>query len=369
LISFSPTTLCPLRYLAFVCLQLFITYSGRAQIQIRRIVIDGDTTKGTHAQIVRLAASSNDLVLDFVPINAPKDSIEYFYRLKPISDRWSPSFYPSAHYQDLSGGKYTFEIYAQTTRNRSAITQIVLEVEEAFWQEAWFWPSIMAYVLLIVGIGIYLFFLYDFRQKLKIQHVRNQIASDLHDEVGSNLNSIAIFAELLRKKAVQDPALLPLLDKITANSEETVTLMRDTVWAINPTNDSTEKLLERMRSFGAEVLAAKGIVFDFQATGHDAKIIFSMEQRRNLYLIYKEAINNIVKHAYATKVNVKCKITGSSGQFQMIIEDNGVGFDSTQVFEGNGLKNFKRRSEDDDLDVILTSQLHKGTQITILVLL
>lgn len=352
-----------------MCLHLFIIYGSTAQIQIRRIVIDGDSIQSTPAKVVRLAASSNDLVLDFVPINSPKDSIEYFYRLRPLSDRWSQSLYPSAHYQNLSGGNYTFEIYAQTTRNRSAVTQIRIEVQEAFWQEAWFWPSIVAYVLLIVGIGIYLFFLYDFRQKLKMQHVRNQIASDLHDEVGSNLNSIAIFAELLRKKAAQDPALLPILDKITANSEETVALMRDTVWAINPMNDSAEKLLEKMRAFGVEILSAKGIPLDFQNTVEASKLTFTMEQRRHLYLIYKEAINNIVKHAYATKVNVKCKITGSSGQFQMIIEDNGVGFDSTQVFEGNGLKNFKRRSEDDDLDVILTSQLHKGTQITISVLL
>jgi signal transduction histidine kinase len=181
--------------------------------------------------------------------------------------------------------------------------------------------------------------------------------------VGSNLSSIAIFVELLRKKVKEQPELLPILNKITDNSEETVSLMRDTVWAISPSNDSTEKLLEKMRSFGFEILSAKGIAFDFKSEIETKKDLFSMEQRRNIYLIYKEAINNIAKHSAATKAF--CHVSNQNGATQFEIYDNGKGFDPNQSFEGNGLKNYQIRSQDEDLHVSLHSAPDNGTTVLI----
>lgn len=329
-------------------------------MQLKRVLVNGNPVVVTPKKI-NLEAVNNDVVLDFKPIT--NDSALYFYRLKELNKRWSESMYPSAHYQNLSGGIYTFEIYAKTKNTTTKASVMRIEVKAAFWQKAWFWPAIAFYVLLIMGVGFYLFFLYDFRQKLKLQYIRNQIASDLHDEVGANLSSIAIFVELLRQKAAQNPALMPILDKITSNSEETVALMRDTVWAINPSNDSTEKLLEKMRSFGLEILSAKGIPFDFQSSLDAQKETFSMEQRRNLYLIYKEAINNIAKHAQATKAS--CAIRQQQGIVIIKIEDNGIGFDLQKTFQGNGLNNFKLRSLEEDINVHISSQLKEGTQVAI----
>ncbi len=326
---------------------------------IKRILVNGKE-QGIQ-QNVHLKSINDDLVLDFE--GKSKDSTQYFYRIKEINPNWSTSNYPTAHYQNLSGGVYTFEIYASDAPK--LINSLKIEVKEAFWQRWWFMPSIIGYVILIVGIGIYLFFLYDFRQKLKMQNVRNQIASDLHDEVGSNLNSIAVYVELLRKKAKKQDELTPILDRISSNSEETVSLMRDTVWAINPNNDSTEKLIEKMRSFGFEILSAKDIAFEFKSEIETKKDLFSMEQRRNIYLIYKEAINNIAKHAAATKAS--CRIIQNNGQIEIEIIDNGAGFNQSLVFEGNGLKNFKIRSQEEDLKVILNSEQGKGTMVRVVV--
>jgi signal transduction histidine kinase len=241
---------------------------------------------------------------------------------------------------------------------------IAFEVKDSIWQKSWFWPSIVVYFLMVLGIGVYLFFLYNFRQKLKMQYVRNQIASDLHDEVGSNLNSIAIFVELLKKKMPKaQPELMALMAKITENSEETVSLMRDTVWAINPDNDNTEKLLEKLESFGIEMLSSKGIVFSFENLLNIKKSQFQMEQRRNIYLICKEAINNIAKHSEATKAS--CKLYSKNGNTYIEITDNGKGFDISKTFEGNGLKNFKFRSEDEEIRVIINSELGNGTAIVV----
>lgn len=244
-----------------------------------------------------------------------------------------------------------------------AVLRIPIRVQEAFWQKWWFWPSVILYFLLLLGVGVYLFFLYDFRQKLKLHYVRNRIASDLHDEVGSNLNSIAIFTELLRKKVADDASLLPILDRITSNSEETVTLMRDTVWAINPENDSTEKLVERMRAFGVEILAAKDIPFQF--TVHDLKNSdgLSMEQRRSLYLVYKEAVNNIAKHSEAK--NAACTVKKEEGVLKVLIKDDGKGFDPDATFEGNGLRNFATRGREENMHVSVTSKPGEGTTVAV----
>jgi nitrate/nitrite-specific signal transduction histidine kinase len=263
----------------------------------------------------------------------------------------------------LNGGDYEIEISTIESKEKT-LFKFPINVQQPFWQESWFWPLIALYIVLIIGIGLYLFFLYDFRQKLKMQYVRNQIASDLHDEVGSNLNSIAIFVEVLRKKVAHENVdVLSLLSKITDNSEETVSLMRDTVWAINPANDSTEKLIAKMRSFAVETLSAKGISFDFQVDLGKKSDDFSMDQRRNLYLIYKEAINNIVKHAEATKAF--CKIYAKQGTINIEIHDNGKGFDLSKTFEGNGLNNFKLRSQENDLHVSVDSVPEQGTSILI----
>ena len=331
-----------------------------SQIKFKKILADGKVA--TPEQKIVLSPSNNEILFEFEISQSP-NSI-FFYRLSELSEKWTQSSYPSAHYQNLSGGKYTFEIFEQARKSKSKIERIKFDVKNSIWQKYWFWPSIIVYILMVLGIIIYLFFLYNLRQKLKMQYVRNQIASDLHDEVGSNLNSIAIFVELLKKKMPNaQPELQALLCKITDNSEETVSLMRDTVWAINPDNDNTEKLLEKMESFGIEMLSSKGLAFSFENQLDAKKSQFAMEQRRNIYLVYKEAINNVAKHAEATKA--KCKLYSQNGNSYIEITDNGRGFEVEKTFEGNGLKNFKFRSDDEDIRVSVNSELEKGTVVLV----
>lgn len=351
-------------YNTFFLLLLSLHCSG--QLAVKQILVNGKTIVYGKDSTIHLSVINEDLVIELQPIKI--DSVKYFYRLLGFQDSWFWTTYPSVHYQQLAGGKYTLQMKAESDIYKSKILEIPINIKETFWQKWWFWPSIVLYMILILGVGLYLFFLYNFRQKLKLLHIRNQIASDLHDEVGSNLNSIAIFVELLRKKMSSEQSdFLPILNKITSNSEETVSLMRDTVWAINPVNDSTEKLLEKMRSFGVELLSAKGVSFDFEQAISSKKEVFSMEQRRNLYFIYKEAINNIAKHADATKAF--CQIINQQGAIHIYVSDNGKGFDLNKTFEGNGLKNFKFRSQDEDLKVSVQSKPGKGTEIHIEIIL
>jgi signal transduction histidine kinase len=310
-----------------------------------------------------LKANNNSLSVEFQA--NPKQQTSYFYQLKGFDTSWFTTDYPIIKYMNLSANDYELLVIAKVKQQVIYQDKIAVKVQNAFWNETWFYITLILYIILIIGIGFYLFFLYDFRQKLKVQHIRNRIASDLHDEVGSNLNSIAIFVELLRKKIGQhNPEILPILEKITNNSAESVGLMRDTVWAINPNNDTLEKLFGRMQNFSTEVLSARDIAYNFDNQTISSKVNLSMEQRRNVYLVFKEAINNIVKHAEATKVLVLIK--AEKNVIVIHIKDNGIGFDTEQVYEGNGLESFKIRSEEGDLVVNLNSVKGKGTEVILM---
>jgi two-component sensor histidine kinase len=360
LLKFQPFKERTLRlHLSFLFLLFQINVGNlSAQITLKSLLIDQKNQQITPDKVVHLAENEADITLEFTEKNL--NSAGYQYSLTEIGEKgvWEQSVYPTASFRDLDGGKFSFKI-KPSGGNASEIFEMKIIKAPPFYQKWWFWPVVIFYGLAIIGVAFYLFFLYDFRQKLKMQHVRNQIAADLHDEVGSNLNSIAIFAELLRKNSPESN--LNILDKITENSKESVTLMQDTVWMINPKNDSTEKLFDRMKSFASQILASKNISLQFDQPVELKKINFSMEQRKNCYLIFKEAINNIVKHAEATKVEVKISVKNE--EVDILIEDNGKGFDLTEIHEGNGLQNFKERAEEAEFELNIDSVLEKGTKI------
>jgi anti-sigma regulatory factor (Ser/Thr protein kinase) len=289
--------------------------------------------------------------------------ITYAFKMEPIHAEWIPAAYPAIRYETLKRGLYQLH-FRVLDANGKILTarRFVIKKEAAFWNAWWFIPLLTVYVLVLVGVGVYIFNLYSLRQKLKLQYLRNQIASDLHDEVGSNLNSIALFVEMLRKNASADN--LPILDRIISNSTESVELMQDTVWAINPRNDSLQKLIDKMQSFATQALAARQIMLEFQSDSSLTGLHLSMEQRKNIYLIFKETINNVVKHAGATRVTIWLKRLNDA--FFLKIEDNGKGFDTALDYEGNGIFNLKRRAEESGLELHMHSGPGKGTRVEVL---
>lgn len=325
----------------------------------------GDISEDSITKILKrnsLRLKYNEIVtLQFERQNTNSQSVIYYFRIPNTEkyDRWMELGHePIVQIPSLDGDEYHVEITTNPTSNKADISFPVI-IKKSFWQELWFLIAVIVYVIFLIGIGIYFFTLYNLRQKLKLQDVRNRIAADLHDEVGSNLNSIAIFVELLRRKA--PPELLPILEKITSNSVESVQLMQDTIWAIQSKNDDFQKFTDRMRGFATEVLAAKGISLDFDNQIDSHKNSLSMEARKNAYSIYKEAINNIVKHSKATKAEVR--ISEANNQILIEVSDNGIGFDQNQATEGNGLHNFEQRAEDNEMKLNIDSMQGRGTKV------
>ena len=204
-------------------------------------------------------------------------------------------------------------------------------------------------------------------QQNKLLQIRDEIARDLHDEVGATLTSIATSAKVIQKKVgTKNPEANSILDQIKTDSEEAIHTIRDTVWALNPDNDAPEKLFEKMRSVGFKLLTTQDIAFVFENEVPAAQLpVFTMEQRRNLYLVYKEAIHNIAKHSHAT--NAQVRIFQQTNALHIRISDDGKGFNCHQNGEGNGLKNFQKRAEEGGFEVNVSSREGIGTIIEMIV--
>ena len=194
------------------------------------------------------------------------------------------------------------------------------------------------------------------RRKRQLMTMRNKIADDLHDDIGSTLSSISIMNELAKAKS---PDALPLLTTI---GESTLTLqenMSDIVWAVNPGNDSMNSVIERMNEFANSILESRNISLDFDSVASVLSVRLSMTQRKNLYLFFKEAINNAAKYSNARLVNVL--LAKRDHLLSMTIIDDGKGFDPDRVVTGNGMASFRRRATELSGTAEIISLPGKGT--------
>lgn len=212
-------------------------------------------------------------------------------------------------------------------------------------------------VVFIAALVIVVVVLRNSRQK-HLQRMRNSIADDLHDDIGSTLSSINIMGELARRKAPEASVLLDSISESTISMQEN---MSDIVWAIKTENDRFENVLRRMNAFASEVLDAKGVGLNFSCDAALASSRLSMKQRKNMYLFFKEAINNAVRHANANEVSVS--IVKKWHQLEMVIDDDGKGFDVEQAYRGNGMTTLRRRAEELGGTINIQSRLGEGTSV------
>ena len=190
---------------------------------------------------------------------------------------------------------------------------------------------------------------------------RKRVSADLHDEIGSALSSIAIFSDMIKIKAEKiAPELANELDKIGIKSRDIIQNMRDTIWTLN--EQSKQSLWERLYLSASESLNSRNISLDWQLPSDNELPEFPFNTKRNVLLIFKEAIINILKHADASLVTVES--SSENGQFTLKITDNGSGFDVlTLKNSGQGLNNFKNRMTEIGGKAILNSQIGLGTTI------
>jgi two-component system, NarL family, sensor histidine kinase UhpB len=196
------------------------------------------------------------------------------------------------------------------------------------------------------------------RRIRQLQDMRNSIADDLHDDIGSTLSSISIMSELAKARSPEASSLLTSIEESTSTIQEN---MSDIVWAVNPKNDRFENVLLRMNEFASEILDAKNIELDFTSDASLSTLKITMRQRKNLYLFFKEVINNAAKYSDAKKVSVS--ISQRDRQLEMNISDDGKGFDTAKTFGGNGMSTLKKRGAELSADFKIRSLSKEGTLV------
>jgi len=217
---------------------------------------------------------------------------------------------------------------------------------------------------------------YRLKRRLQVERLRVRLSRDLHDDIGGTLSSISILSNVVKKRAEAsgDMDNAASMEKISERSLRLMRDMSDIVWSVDPQKDSLDDLLTRMREFATSVLEGAGIEHRLDFPSDVPALSLPIGTKQNIYLIFKEAMNNAVKHAGAAHVNVRLAL--ESGTLRMEVRDDGAGMDpsapgngrsssSRAVGGGNGLRNMNARAKEVRAELRIESAMGRGTAVVL----
>lgn len=318
---------------------------------------------------LELSYDRNSINIYFTSLffNDPQN-VAFRYRLKGTSEGWQyTTDQRNANYASLAPGSYVFMLQCNKGTgiwDNNNITLFPFVISPPFWRTWWF-ILLTAVCLSVAGYQLYR---YRIAQIVELANVRNKIASDLHDDIGSALSSISIFSEVADQQLQQQAPsekTREIIGRISFNARAMLEAMDDIVWAVNPQNDHFNDLAVRMREFAIPLLEARNIIFDIniQEGIHDTRV--SMASRKNIFLIFKECINNILKHSCCTAMKVSVRKVND--QIEFVISDNGKGFDVDARHNRNGSRNMQKRAAEINGQLMVETAPGKGTLIKLLI--
>jgi ligand-binding sensor domain-containing protein/signal transduction histidine kinase len=260
----------------------------------------GETTVGP----LDLPFQRNTIEIQYAAIDyGSLEQVRYRYRLAGSTQEWSePTTNALVQFPNLPPGHYRFEVRALQS---SAPAVVTFHIAPPYWKRTWFLTLVAA------AVGSLLFFWHRVRlgRQLELERVRLRIAADLHDDVAASLSRTAMLSETLKLRMNgSDGDSQRILSDIADNSRSMIESMSDIVWSIDPRHDNLSDLVTRLRAFGFSVLEPCGIHWSFEV-GEDAlEEKLSADQRRQMFLILKEAIHNIARHSRGTNASVRISV-------------------------------------------------------------
>ena len=327
-------------------------------------------------------------------------TIQYSYIMEGFDKDWIKSGTRRfASYTNLDPGEYTFKIKSTNAdgiwNDRSK--SILIIITPPFWKTWW---AYITYCLVFI-ICFYLISKYrsnkrkkkeeerlnavierekltqaelrveaaeyktrviETEKEIEKQQIRNRISADLHDEIGSNLSSIILLSSLVDKKQNFDDELRKYITEIHGAAKISAEAIRDIVWFINPASDQIANLVSKMVQTSNTMLSS--IEHELIKSNFDVTEKLPPNVKRNVFLIYKEILNNIIKHSRADFVSINIK--QENNIFEFSVTDNGVGITLDENNDGNGLKNLKFRADQINANLQISSKEMKGTTITLI---
>ena len=276
-------------------------------------------------------------------------------------------------YTNVPPGVYTLHIIASNNDgvwNMDGL-RVQIEITPPFWKTWWFRIVFVLILLIIFTLLIRYISTRKLKKKIaiieqqrKIENIRSRISRDMHDEIGSGLTRISLLSELIKSNINDKEKETSLLNKISKSSREIAGNLSEIIWTVNPEHDNLKSLLSYMRHFINMLFEDSNISYKINFPEEFDNISIHPDIKRNLFLVLKESLNNIFKHAKAKSVSITFVIKGKDYEF--IIVDDGIGMENLNSNEfGNGLRNMRSRINSINASIDIISEKGKGTTISI----
>jgi signal transduction histidine kinase len=331
------------------------------EIYLTRVRVRGEDVplpwEGTQKLSLDLAADRNQVEVEYSAIDlSSPESLLYQYRLQGADPDWNePTGRLDVNYASLPSSTFHFEVRAVDADGqmspRSAGFDFTIAVP--LWRRWWF----LAAIAMVLAASITQIYDYRVRQLLAMERLRTRIATDLHDDIGASLTQISILTEVARRGSAPQ-----ILSDVADIARALVSDMSDIVWAVNPRHDKFEGLVHRMRRFSSDVLGGADIDLAFETAGLPADVAVPLDARRPLYLVLKEAVNNVARHSGAHTATIRLELV--HGDLKLTVTDDGRGFDPAQSHSGDGLVSVTRRMREIGGTAAWESHPGAGTKFT-----
>ncbi len=311
--------------------------------RLKWVQVEGPDGLRTYPGSQEVALTPQDYAIDFqfVALNFTRSVLNrYRYRLHGIDQAWvEAGKQQSARYAGLSPGAYTFEVIGSNDDGVWSKEPVLyqFEVQPAYYETWWFRATILALALTLLS------WLYKIRvnRRLAMKRMRLRIASDLHDELGSELSGIALASAIVGRNAELSSDDRGRLSDVEQTSHRVMEGLRDIVWYVNPEHDNFDSLVDRMRATARRLSGDVKVSFEIKGRPRDSDL--NMQARRQLFLAFKELLTNALRHANGTRVDAELNRTGRA--LELTVVDNGSGFDPATTVDGTGLPSLRRRTK------------------------
>lgn len=349
-------------------------------IQSARLIPQGPSNDWANSTIltngIKLSHSQNHLAIWFLGVYMKDpDGVSYSYKLKGLDSAYSPlSKNDGVDYPSLPPGKYTFEVKAIAADGTPSdnTASFSFSITPPFYQTLWFRIAGIAFFILL-GIGLQSYrhhtklkrqWMIEATRREESQKIRQQTAEDFHDELGNKLTRITVLSDILDTKMDQTQTdQKKLLEQIRQNAASLYNGTKDILWALDPRSDNLFEILNHIRDFGNELFLDTPVEFEFNGIDESLnQVKLPMEYSRNIPMIFKELLNNILKHAHATRVILSlCDI--QKDELHLTLQDNGCGFEQNGTYKGQGINNIVMRTKRIGGNIKIDSEKGKGTMV------
>lgn len=344
-----------------------------ADVQITGMTVNGVPQES--GQEVTVPYGQTHCTIEFIsPSYRDGEGIRYRYRMAPGDEHWQGPF-PDARvvFGSLRPGRHQFQVEAVNSWGIASVrpATLMITVETPFWEKGWF-----LLLALILGGGAIAGTLRTLEmrkvrrriaaleQARALEKERLRIARDMHDEIGSTLTEISILGELGREADGAPAKIHQTMAAMAEKSREALGSIGEIIWAIDPRNDELENFAAYIRRFALRICDHAGLHCRLDIPENRPDVRLSAEQRRDLFLVLKEALNNVIKHSGATEVTLR--LTLENDAIMLEIADNGRGFDPTAVDKGGaGLMNMRHRAEEIGGTFSLLSDAGSGARVRV----